>query len=323
MHKKLLNEANFSLTISVTGPLLVKSGVEGWDPTIPDMQFVRTLHRSLGDTVYIPGSSIKGPIRAYAEKIANTLGVRCCDLFDKKNGCGFSDKITKDAAAGRTAAVYRQSCTACKVFGSTNIAGRAAFQDAYPTTRINPATQLTKRTAVAIDRVLGSVAQGPFDFEALTTGDLKTSIVLRNFELWQFGLLGLALRDLCLGRVRIGYGKSRGFGNIAARIDKLEIRSPLDDSLIATSDGLVVKGVSALVSSDAERREYGLEDPQNSTATIKTSLSPLDDLIGKAIVFERPIDSADWSTSETQALFTECVRSAWTAYRTHANGRPS
>jgi CRISPR-associated protein Csm3 len=321
MHKKLINEATFTVFISVQGPLLIKSGVEGWDPTIPDMQFVRTRHGTLGETVYIPGSSLKGPIRAYAEKIANTMAVPCCDLFDKKHSCGADEKIRNLASEGKTAGVYKASCTACKIFGSTNLAGRAAFQDAYPTSPIDDATQLTKRTAVAIDRVLGSVAQGPFDFEALTSGELKTTIRLRNFELWQLGLLGLALRDLCLGRVRIGYGKSRGFGNISARVDKLELRSLLDDGLAATGDGFAVKGISALAD-DKDRREYGMEDPGNSSASVATTVKPIDDLVGKALTLERSADSAGWCAPEAEALFTACVRTAWKAYRAkHAGGR--
>jgi len=320
MHKKLLNEANFTLVISVKGPLLIKSGLEGWDPTIPDMQFVRTRHATLGETVYIPGSSIKGPIRAYAEKIANTLGVFCCDLFDKNASCGASEEIRDLATRGNTAAVYKESCTACKIFGSTNLAGRAAFQDAYPTAEINTATQLTKRTAVAIDRILGSVAQGPFDFEALIAGDLRTCIRLRNFELWQLGLLGLALRDLCLGRIRIGYGKSRGFGDISARIEKLELRSVLDDGITATPDGFAVKGVGAMTTDEQERCRYGLEEPDQSTVKVTGPTRPIDELIGKTLVFEHLADSAEWCDPDAQHLFAECVRTAWKAYRARPTG---
>src|SRR5262249_15907518 len=155
----------------------------------------------------------------------------------------------------------------------------------------------TKRTAVAIDRVLGSVAQGPFDFEALTSGDLKTVIILRNFELWQLGLLGLALRDLCLGRVRIGYAKSRGFGNVSAGIDKREVGSLLDDGFAATADGFTVKGISALAD-DKERRDYGMEDPRDSSASVVSTAKPIDDLVGKALILERSVDSAGWCAPE-------------------------
>src|SRR5436853_4688565 len=109
MHKKLFNEATFSIILSVQGPLLVKSGIEGWDPTIPDMQFVRTRHHTLGDTIFIPGSSLKGPIRAYTEKIANTLGVTCCDLFDKDQNCGSHPDIKRCIEQNDSAGIYKNS----------------------------------------------------------------------------------------------------------------------------------------------------------------------------------------------------------------------
>src|SRR5215210_1793784 len=87
MHKRLLNESTFHLTISVEGPLLVKSGTETWDPAIPDMQFVRTRDAQFRETVFIPGSSLKGTLRSYSEKIARTLDVPCCDPFDQDHSC--------------------------------------------------------------------------------------------------------------------------------------------------------------------------------------------------------------------------------------------
>ena len=61
MHKALLCELHLDFAIEPRGPLLIKSGREaGADPTLPDMNFVRTYHPTLGETVYLPGSSLKG-----------------------------------------------------------------------------------------------------------------------------------------------------------------------------------------------------------------------------------------------------------------------
>ncbi len=316
MHKKLLNEATFHLTISAEGPLLVKSGAEGWDPTLPDMQFVRTRHASLGETVFIPGSSLKGTVRSYSEKIARTMDVFCCDPFDieeKQSATRFCGKRAEDAKKAGDEHVYRDSCAACRLYGSTAIAGRAAFADAYPSKPLNVATQLMKRTAVAIDRVLGSVAVGPFDFEALTNGEFRTHIRLRNFELWQLGLLGLAVRDLCLGRVRVGYGKSRGFGSVSATLDKLELRSIAADGLSAGDGNLSVKGIGALLSEE-ERVWYGIGDPENEVISIATRVRMVDDLIATSAVFERSPDAIEWFGEGVDALLSGCVKSAWKRY---------
>lgn len=310
MHKKLINEATFHLTISAEGPLLVKSGTEGWDPTIPDMQFIRTRHADLGETVFIPGSSVKGTIRSYSEKIARTLNVECCDPFDANSCSKLGEHLAK---ANDSQAIYRSSCAACKLYGSTNLAGRVSFADAYPTRKITE--HLTKRTAVAIDRVLGSVAVGPFDFEALMHGDFATQIRLRNFELWQIGLLGLAIRDLCLGRVRIGYGKSRGFGSIAAKLDSLEIRSIAREGLVKNDGQLSVKGIGALLN-ESEATQYGIGTEENTPVVIATKLNLIGDMIGSSIVFERQKDSADWCAPEALALFSACVKTAWANYAT-------
>jgi CRISPR-associated protein Csm3 len=313
MHKKLLNEATFYLTISVRGPLLVKSGTEGWDPTVPDMEFIRTRHAELGETVFVPGSSIKGTLRSYSEKIARTLEVFCCDPFDKEHSCGNREEMKRLAEANNAPLIYQKSCVACKLFGSNNIAARAAFTDAYPVRRIEP-TQLTKRTAVAIDRVLGSVAVGPFDFEALMSGEFTTEIRLRNFELWQLGLLGLSIRDFCLGRIRLGYGKSRGFGNVLAMLDKLELRSIADKGLDTSNGSLIIKGIGALLKNE-ERDEYGIKETSESLVSIATNNKLVDDFIGTSIVMERSADARDWCAPESMDLVGKCVREPWAAYR--------
>jgi CRISPR-associated RAMP protein (TIGR02581 family) len=314
MHKKLLNEALFSLTILVEGPLLIKSGTEGWDPTTPDMEFVRTRHAQLGETVFFPGSSLKGTLRSYSEKIARTLNVNCCDPFDKEHSCGNRKTMKQLTENHDSAGIYRESCVACKLYGSTSLAGRAAFTDAYPKERIDIAKQLTKRTAVAIDRVLGSVAFGPFDFEALMSGEFHTVIRLRNFELWQLGLLGLAIRDFCQGRVRVGYGKSRGFGSVIGRLEKLEMRSIADRGIEINAGNLIVKGIGASLKAD-ERKTYGILEAEESPVSVTTKASILDDLIGSSVVFERRVDGQELIAPEVIELFSKCVKEPWAAYR--------
>jgi CRISPR-associated protein Csm3 len=317
MHKKLINEATFYLTISVEGPLLVKSGTETWDPAVPDMQFVRTRDAQFRETVFIPGSSLKGTLRSYSEKIARTLNVSCCDPFDQDLSC--RAKLEKFGKENNASEIYKGSCAACKLYGSTNMAGRAAFADAYLTERLDAAKQLTKRTAVAIDRVLGSVAVGPFDFEALIHGEFTTQIRLHNFELWQLGLLGLAIRDLCLGRIRVGYGKSRGFGSVSAKLARLELRSIANGGLNAADGKLTVKGIGALTCEE-ERRRYGIDESE--PISVATTITPIADWLATSVIFERSPDATDWFPSPVDALLGQCVKSAWKRYTvTHqANG---
>lgn len=309
MHKKLLNEATFHLAINVEGPLLVKSGTETWDPAVPDMQFVRTRDAEFRETVFIPGSSLKGTLRSYSEKIARTLDVLCCDPFDQDHSC--SAELKRHGEENNAAEIYKESCAACKIYGSTNMAGRAAFADAYLTKPLDVARQLTKRTAVAIDRVLGSVAVGPFDFEALIRGEFTTHIRLHNFELWQLGLLGLAVRDLCLGRIRVGYGKSRGFGSVSAKLSRLELRSTDSGGLNAAAGRLTVKGIGALICEE-ERGRYGVDESE--PISIATSVTPVADWLATSAIFERSPDATDWFPPAVDALLGQCIKSAWKRY---------
>jgi CRISPR/Cas system CSM-associated protein Csm3 (group 7 of RAMP superfamily) len=73
MHKRLVNHCTIELSLIPDGPILVKSGKEGADPTKPDMEFVETYHAG-GRTIYLPGSGLKGAIRAHSERIVRTVG---------------------------------------------------------------------------------------------------------------------------------------------------------------------------------------------------------------------------------------------------------
>lgn len=264
MHKRLFNEASIALTLRPDGPILIKAGDSNADPTRPDMSFVRT-HRNGAETVYLPGSSLKGVLRAHCERLARTVQddkrrLACDPLSeDARESCGRRlDREGKDWSGARR---HRESCFVCRLFGNTGLGSHFRVEDAYPPEE--PRTE--ERNGVAIDRVFGSVAVGPFNYETVTGGDFPTTLRLRNFTLAQIGLLALALRDLEQGRVRIGFGKSRGLGVVTARVDALTLRYPLcelaDEGRLRLS-GSVVKdagrlyGVGAFLSPE-ERKDYG------------------------------------------------------------------
>ena len=71
MLKKMINSALIDMEIIPIDPLLIKSG----QATVGgvDMAFVRTYRFGGKDEPFIPGSSIKGMIRSYAEKICRSL----------------------------------------------------------------------------------------------------------------------------------------------------------------------------------------------------------------------------------------------------------
>ena len=318
MHKRRLNELRLDLLIEPNGPLLIKSGVEsGADPTLPAMNFVRTRHPETGEpTIYLPGSSLKGALRSHIERIIRTVHGDapeiCCDLFDKKQACGVRLKDVED-----TARQYRGLCLACRIFGHTVHAGHLLTADAYPPTPIN---LLPIRHQVAIDRLSGGVAVGPFDLEVALEGRFETRLTLINFERWQVGLLALALRDMAEGRLLLGYGKSRGLGRVNVYFGRLEIAYPGH----FTADGLTdtLYGVGALAEDLAEA--YGFQKGDQGKYPRSATLVPQSADWGRpavrfGLVEDGPLSAATPEAlaaahQEVQDVLASTV-SAWASYR--------
>lgn len=249
MHKRLVNNCTIDITIIPDGPILIKSGREGADPTKPQMEFVETFHKG-HPTIYLPGSSLKGAIRAHAERIVRTVGhpeyEKPCDskliwannpLDDKYNYLYENPQaeqgLKKKLPAPR---IYKESSFTDQIFGNTFIASRLRIEDAYPD-KSKP-LKIEERNGVAIDRVFGSVAHGPFDYQVCTDGAFKTKIHLKNFSLAQLGLIALVLRDLNEGWFGIGFAKSRGLGIVQLEYNSAAVQYP---SCILQEDGKICR----------------------------------------------------------------------------------
>ncbi|MDY7021994.1 MAG: RAMP superfamily CRISPR-associated protein, partial [Cyanobacteriota bacterium] len=164
MHKKLVNHCTINLTIIPDGPILIKSGKEGADPTKPDMEFVETYHQG-GRSIYLPGSSLKGAIRAHAERIVRTVG-RETNSDNSKNIPWANDPLNDNYNYLKNKSgyeVYKLSSFTDQMFGNTSIASRVRIEDAYPKDKTQ--LKIEERNGVAIDRVFGSVAVGPFNYQ--------------------------------------------------------------------------------------------------------------------------------------------------------------
>jgi CRISPR-associated protein Csm3 len=253
MHKVRLNWAALTLSITPMSPLLIKSGGLSPDPSLPDMQFVRTLKAPEGESVYIPGPSLKGVFRAHVEKVLRTVKGSppegACDPFADELACG---KRLERSEIEDSAAIYKSSCRACKLFGNTKLRGRIAFFDAFPSGEV----QTEVRHGVAISRLTQAVAVGPFDMEVAVAGSFQTRLFLENFEAWQLGLLALTVRDMNEGLVKIGFGKNRGFGEVSVKIEQIALGFARE---IPPTE---VHGIGMLVE-ETERHRYGvgLETP--------------------------------------------------------------
>lgn len=261
MLKKLINQAELTLRIEPIDPLLIKSGQATVGGT--DMSFVRTYRQGKIDPdPYLPGSSLKGVLRSYCEKICRTLRaepVPVCLPYLKKSSkpeeenqlsCGLILSNWKSQKPEREISswdAYRVSCPTCRLFGSLQFTGRCSFSDGYA---VEPCL-LEKRDCVAIDRITGGAApNAKYDLEVLTKGVFEASISLTNFEHWQLGLLGLALRDMQDGLISLGSGKSRGLGRFRGHVNQFTVS-------YFHQKPEILAGLGSLCS-DKERQQYDL-----------------------------------------------------------------
>ena len=321
MHKRFVNHCTIDLTIAPCGPMLIKSGKEGADPTKPDMEFVETYHPG-GRSIYLPGSSLKGAIRAHAERIVRTVSdtnerptnpdkLWASDPLsrDKKNNPNFYLEDWKKGNKSHLhpgAALYKESCFTSQMFGNTSVASRVRVEDAYPSDIKQ--LRIEERNGVAIDRVFGSAVPGAlFNYQVCTGGEFRTKIHLKNFTLAQLGLIGLVLRDLNDGWFGLGFAKSRGMGLVEAKLNSAVVQYPgcvLKDSLIQAigtdqrwNRTLLLGAGEFLAEPEADR--YGFPKPDQQ----ETPVAGADMALGFGV-------QLTWSGPEqVKDLFTRSVKS--------------
>lgn len=227
MFARQLNQIRLDVSITPRGPLLIRSGRKGADPTRPDLEAVRT---SFGgrSSVYLPGSSLKGVIRSQAERLLLSEGVKVTPTFNSPKVRGFDQKTPGPKA-------YAASSPLGRTFGNLFVKGHVAVSDCTPGGRapqgsekraaeVAAANATEQRNGVGIDRLLGSAFRGAlFDQEVVVRGRFDGRIFLRNAQLYQLALLLLVLRDLDEGFVQIGSGTTRGNGWVQAEVREIAI----------------------------------------------------------------------------------------------------
>jgi len=272
MLKKLVNECKFFLQITTKGPLLVKSGCA--TPHGPDMTPVLT-YRNGQEQVFIPGSSLKGVFRSHVEKVIRSVNEELICLpyetpkFNRENGnlnsqnyaqvfCGNKFELRKKNTSENLTnpIVYRDSCPACRLFGSTFFIGRISVGDAYLTTAEGVTQYTEKRDGVGIDRFSGGAAKRAlFNSLVVSAGvSFKAEVYLRNFEIWQLGAVMLILQDMEDELIRVGSGRSRGLGHIRGVADQVNIQY-LRMSIAGKNDN-EIWGLGKFMNND---RSYGTQ----------------------------------------------------------------
>lgn len=226
-------------------------------PTGSDLPVIKT-----PDGVpFIPGSSLKGAIRAYVERIMRTLqeagkkvnghAVWACDPLDDKSSClgkvvrkERNDTDTKKSDRDFTQELWDKSCTVCRLFGSQLLASRVAFQDAILCNPESLVHMVEVRDGVGIDRDLGTARTGiKFDFETVPPGaEFDLHIIVENADEWEVGIVVVALESLGQGLLALGGKSTRGLGWM--ELTDLQIECIRAENLLAYLAGQPVSKVS-------------------------------------------------------------------------------
>ena len=289
MLKRRLCEARIEWRLQCAGPLLIADGRYSQPKSpenkgkYPDKVFIshasaesvqRAVQAQAAEALlalrfYVPGTSLRGPFRAQAERIIRSLLPEemtpphtACDPFeaDEKPLRSCSQRFDT-----RTPPVpYAAACPACKLFGCTGTASRIRFTDA-DITDLNPSNKAHSvyRDMIGIDRFSGGVSQGAnMRFHALENTSFNTTIEVTNFELWHLGLLAYVLRDFSMGLVPIGSGKTKGFGLVQGEVQQIQL------TYIAGKANGCVQHLGSLVSLE-EQRLYGLQAIEAPTCALR------------------------------------------------------
>lgn len=289
MHQRLVNYCTIDLHLIPQGPILIKAGEnkKGTNPSKPDMEFVETYHQG-GRSIYLPGSSLKGAIRAQAERIVRTVGSdrrpNKPDQLWASNPLKLDDYQYLDEYKD-SRDLYHHSSFTDQLFGSPYIGSRIRIEDAYPVDRSQ--LKIEARNGVAIDRVFGSAVRGAlYDYEVCTAGVFATKIHLKNFSLAQLGLIGLVLRDLHDGWFSLGFAKSRGLGLVKVEYQSATVAYPgcvidpetekicLLGSRQQLWDNTNLLGAGVFLEPD-ERQKYGFPEEDQLSTPVRAQLMDL------------------------------------------------
>jgi CRISPR-associated RAMP protein (TIGR02581 family) len=230
--------------VASTG-LHIGAGSSSIDPSATDSPIIRDA-RGLP---FIPGSSLKGALRAHVESLVRSLsrkGFESCDplaepcIPSEKRGARNGIKEMKEGAEKQattggeldralyddlvTAAIEKGACVVCQLFGSPWLSSRVLIKDSFVE---DPSStgRIDLRDGVGIDRDTETARKGvKYDFEVVPpTTSFKVEVVAENADGDLMGLLALGLREMEQGRVALGGKRTRGLGRIRLIPTEIEV----------------------------------------------------------------------------------------------------
>lgn len=286
--KNDLPKLNFIIDWSPVGPLMVKSGIDGF---AVDMIPLTSGNDSNKLSLVLPGSSVKGSVRSHAERIIRTLlGTTSKDsseLSDDLNlplineifgKCAQSNKkedslstdlgtnidtLINDAPLPGLGALKIRDCYGKNSFTQDQWSKiQSAKEDSDLRTALDSADlkHWQQGYHVAIDRWLGSASDGML-FSLLEPHQAKWEPL--NFELDvarlpndllrpAITLILMLIRELAYKRLPLGFGTHRGMGELKVNYVKISSTNLPDDLKFLAEKTLTNGDISVLAKEDLE-----------------------------------------------------------------------
>ncbi len=245
MHRLVAGTCRMELTLTPLSPWMVR----GLDPTGKG-DFEPILDRT--GNPFIPASSLKGALRSTAERVLRSMhperSVDLAPLADdpfvpKRDTTVLTGKPRGEiadseliewyqanptkAAHGAIDHLYQHLAAISQLFGATVHAGLVTLEDAIAHVSLPPESW-QRRPHVAIDRFTGGVGVGPFSTTAAPAKaqgqpvHLTSTLTIRNFTLWQLGLLAITFQEFGLGYAAMGAGTRKGYGRFTVAVPQIE-----------------------------------------------------------------------------------------------------
>ncbi|HHW29844.1 MAG TPA: CRISPR-associated RAMP protein [Syntrophomonadaceae bacterium] len=249
----------------IKGDLVCRTGIRvgaGSDTFLPAASDLPVL-KDVDGNPYIPGSSLRGVLRSYVERIVRAFedtygwGRGACDPSDNKSWCITNERIKEIRDESKkhekphewyASQVWQETCRVCRVFGSPWVASRVRISDLPCTNK----AVIEVRDGIAIDREKETVAN-KYDFEVVPAGSsFRLEITAENLNEQERGLLWLGIKGLADGMIQIGGFKGRGLGQIALENVETQWVSWNAGNTAPLRDYLLSGKTSSVEDSDAE-----------------------------------------------------------------------
>lgn len=212
--------------------LSIGTGTTSLSPLAHDNPVVRD---SAGVPI-IPGSSVKGVLRSYLERLANAgwlgEGIPSDACLHNRNRIDELKAAHADAPDALAAAIWEQLCPVCRLFGCQHFAGRFYVPDLYLDWNTvgwwspdrGREMPLELRTGVSIDRDSGTKQDNRlFDREVVPAGvSFHFRAVVENPAPGQGMTILFAIAALMRGDLSLGGSVTRGLGHV--RLLDAEVR---------------------------------------------------------------------------------------------------